>query len=86
MKHEMYINSTKHINNFNDTQAGTLLSMSRSFSGPIVLQNLGTDTLTVDMVRISSDFSIQCFVFISKCLPCDEFQNDTDILCIKGFF
>ncbi|XP_053404919.1 GTPase-activating protein skywalker-like [Mercenaria mercenaria] len=63
VKHEMYITSTKHINNFNESQAGRL-SMSRSFSGPIVLQNLGTDTLTVDMnecLKMSS-----CMSWIKK--------------------
>ncbi|XP_060604259.1 GTPase-activating protein skywalker-like isoform X2 [Ruditapes philippinarum] len=49
VKHEMYVTSTKHVNNFNEGQASRL-SITRSFSGPIVLQNLGTDTLTVDML------------------------------------
>lgn len=49
VKHEMYITSTKNIANYND-KAGPM-AISRSFSGPIVLQNIGTNMLTPDMVN-----------------------------------
>lgn len=50
VKHEMYIKSTKRIPDHNDQQNANRLPLSRSFSGPIVLQNLGCNTLTMDML------------------------------------
>lgn len=49
VKHEMYINSIKRMPD-NDPQTGNRLSMSRSFNGPVILQNIGSNTLTVDLL------------------------------------
>ncbi|KAL4220410.1 hypothetical protein ACF0H5_020813 [Mactra antiquata] len=48
VKHEMYINSTKLINSMDTQQKGGQLTLSKSFSGPMILQNLGSNTLTAD--------------------------------------
>ncbi|WAR28277.1 SKY-like protein [Mya arenaria] len=47
MKHEMYVNSVKNVA---ETPSRANLPLSRSFSGPVILQNIPTTMLTPDMV------------------------------------
>ena len=61
LKHSMYIKSVTKAHIHDDQNGGGLrVSMSRSFSGPIILQSLHSSVLTPDMVSTGA-FSIQWY-------------------------
>ena len=62
LKHSMYIKSVTKAHIHDDQNGGGLrVSMSRSFSGPIILQSLHSSVLTPDMVSTGAIFSIQWY-------------------------
>ncbi|XP_050388396.1 GTPase-activating protein skywalker isoform X2 [Patella vulgata] len=57
VKNEMYVNSKSHIANHEISRVGSNHSvhgvpLSRSFSGPIILQHVGTSILNVEMIHL----------------------------------
>ena len=62
VKHEMYLNSQRHM--INNQDGDNRIPISRSFSGPIILQNVASNTLTADMVRnCKMEFEIWLYTF-----------------------